>query len=80
MAKDTTKESRLEVEWAYFAAKIRLDSGSSDCPAVAKTEKTSLFFDFIRGVPHLIVEDESFRKPMAVPWTNVASVGWVEKP
>ncbi len=74
------KDDRQEVAWASFIARVRLSSQSSDIPAIARTDAVRLSMGDIRGVPHLFIEDASLPNPANIPWTNIASVGWVERP
>lgn len=73
-------DPRVEVQYATFSADVRLDAQSSPCRAVSRGEATRLYCGSIFGVLHLIVEDPGLRHPGTIPWSSVASVGWVTPP
>ncbi len=73
------KDERKEIAWVSFCSGIRLSSQSSSGQlALASGGSTRLFMDEIRGVPHVIVDDMSLPSPACIPWSNVASVGWLK--
>lgn len=72
-----TTPDRLEIQYATFVAEVRLDSQTSVTRVVVSSGPTKVYCGTIHGILHLIVEDPSLRHPATIPWTNVASVGWV---
>lgn len=73
-------DNRLELMYATFVADGRLDAQSSPTRVVVRSERTRLYCGTILGVLHLIIEDPGLHHPGTIPWTNVASVGWMEPP
>lgn len=73
-------DNRLELQYATFVAKARLDAQSSATDVVVRSEGTRLYCGTILGVLHLIIEAPGLAHPGTIPWSNVASVGWLETP
>lgn len=71
---------RREIEWVCFCYPARLSSGSSPSTALVRSDASKLFMDNIGGIPHVVLEDKSLHTPANIPWSNVASVGWVLVP
>jgi hypothetical protein len=71
------KTERRGVAWASFCAQARIGSQSSAQTAIASSSATKLYKADIDGIPHLIIEDPSIPQPASIPWSNIASVGWL---
>lgn len=74
------KDDRLELQWACLCASARLDAQSSPTPVVIAGEGRRLFVGQIAGLPFLVVEAPSLPHPATIPWSNVASCGWLTPP
>ncbi len=72
------KESRRPIAWVSFCAPVRFSTQSASTPALATDEGMKLFKDDIDGLAHVIIEAASLPHASAIPWTNVASVGWLK--
>jgi hypothetical protein len=74
-------EVRREVSWAVFCSeRTRLSASSSVVPAVHSAGNIRLFLEFVDGLPFLAIEDSSQACSASIPFTNVASVGWMVPP
>ncbi len=74
-------ETRREVSWAVFCSeRTRLSASTSVVPAVHSAGNIKLFLDFVSGLPFLVIEDASKACSASIPWTNIASVGWMFTP
>jgi hypothetical protein len=55
-------------------------SNHGQVPAVMSSPSTKLYFDVIDGFGFLTMEDAAFPRPTTIPWSNVASLQWVDVP
>ncbi len=70
--------ARREIEWVTFCYPARVSSASSPQQALTRGS-ARLFKDDVDGIAHVVIEDASLPSPANIPWSNVASVGWVPK-
>lgn len=70
-------DTRPRVAWALFRDQAALSSGHTRIPAIAATEKVSIFIDEVHGRTVLSIEDPSLSAPGLIPWENVAAFGLV---
>lgn len=74
-------ETRREVAWASFANERTRLSSHGMVPVVLASETTKLFVEFNDGIPlWLTMEDAAFARPTQIPWGNIASFCWADKP
>ncbi len=74
------KDEKLEIQWVTFSTDVRVATQSSHIRAMVRSDAVRLSLGSIAGLPFLIVEDVSLPTPATIPWSNVASVGWVGSP